>query len=193
MRNPRWRTVIVLLPLAVGCGDRLPTDHASRFPDEVLFSKHGGGAAHEHSIEAFPAYYNGSVVTVLMGPGGNSANPNQVPSPHCWGLGPDVSRAAQPRPLPALYALFVPGADQMPGCAEGDGFTHDMVLSALPGDPGFGARIDVIACGPDENFETADNMPYTSAADVEAAIANRELACGFLMVLVSPVIGARRN
>jgi hypothetical protein len=190
MQKPLPKAVPLVLLLWVACADPLPTDHAMGATDAFLSSQAiaaHGGRAQEHGIEAFPAYYNDTVVTVMMGPSGNSANPNQLPSPHCWGLGPDVSRAAQPMPLAAMYALFVPRANQMQGCEQDDGLTHDMVLSAVPGDRGYGPRIIVFACAPGENF-VEDNMPYTSAPAVEQARAKQELACGPLTVLVSPVI-----
>ena len=69
-------------------------------------------ATHGKQPEKFPAYYDGQVRQVMMGPGGNSQNPNQAPSP-CWGLGPDFSQTNRSAEVPLFYTLFVPGADQM--------------------------------------------------------------------------------
>lgn len=146
----------------------------------VAIATHGGP-------ERFPAYYDGGTVTVMMGPSGNSANPNQVPSP-CFGLGPDFSQTARTAAVPLFYGLFVPGATQM-SCPDGTRL-HDMVVTAVPGDPGYNAAVQVVRCVAGPSFAAA-TMPYTSAAEVEAGIANGELRCVLGAVLLSPVVGGQ--
>ncbi len=133
-------------------------------------------------VEVWPAYYEDEVVYVMMGPSGN--NLNQV-NFGCWGLGPDISGASKPKGLPEFYALFVPGATQM-YCPNGSN-PHDMIVTAVPGDPGYNPKIQLTACGPDENFDES-KMPYTSASAVEAGIVADELVCGPFGVLLSPVV-----
>ncbi len=138
------------------------------------------------SPEKWPAYYDGQVVTVMMGPGGNSANPHQIPHP-CFGLGPDFSGTSRAADVPPLYIVMVPGATQM-SCPDGSGM-HDMVLTAAPGDLGYNAVIQLVICRPGANFDAAD-MPYTSAQAVEAGIAAGELRCTTLQhIRFSQVVG----
>ena len=145
-------------------------------------------ATHGKQPEKFPAYYDGEIRQVMMGPSGNSRNPNQAPSP-CWGLGPDFSQTNRSADVPLFYTLFVPGASQMM-CPEGitPSRTHDMVLTAVPGDPGYNGAVQLVRCVPGPNFDIAD-MPYTSAADVEAGIAAGELSCTPIRILAAPVVG----
>ena len=145
-------------------------------------------ATHGKQPEKFPAYYDGQVRQVMMGPSGNSQNPNQAPSP-CWGLGPDFSQTNRSADVPLFYTLFVPGASQMM-CPEGitPSRTHDMVLTAVPGDPGYNGAVQLVRCLPGPNFDIAD-MPYTSAAHVEAGIAAGELTCTPIRILAAPVVG----
>lgn len=107
----------------------------------------------------WPAYYNGTEVTIMMGPADNSARPGA-------GTGPDVSKARQP--LPVMYALFIPTATQM--------IDHDMVLTAVPGDPDYNAKISVVACVPSTNFASGPGV-YTSETAVFDGIAALEIAC----------------
>ena len=149
-------------------------------------------ATHGKQPEKFPAYHEGQVRQVMMGPSGNSHNPNQAPSP-CWGLGPDFSQTKRSADVPLFYTLFVPGATQMGPCPPPTppGFNnllHDMVLTAVPGDPGYNAAVQVVRCLPGPNFDGTD-VPYTSAAEVEAAWAAGELSCAFGRVLAAPVVG----
>lgn len=120
-----------------------------------------------------------------MGPGGNSQNPNQAPSP-CWGLGPNFSQTNRSADVPLFYTLFVPGATQMM-CPNGTRM-HDMVLTAVPGDRGYNGAVRLMRCTPGPHFHIAD-MPYTSAAEVEAGIAASELNCQPGPVLAAPVVG----
>lgn len=136
----------------------------------------------------YPAYYGGQVVTILMGPSGNSQNDNQLIS-GCFGLGPKYTgSAADAATLPVMYGLYVPGATQM--SCPGTGLQlHDMVLTAVPGDPGYSPWVVVAACLPGAAFD-ASKMPYTSAAAVENAVAAGELSCTrTTRVLLSPVVG----
>ncbi len=145
-------------------------------------------ATHGNQPEVLPAYYDGQVRQVMMGPSGNSQNPNQAPSA-CWGLRPDFSKKKRSADVPVFYTLFVPGATQMM-CPEGvtPSRTHDMVLTAVPGDPGYNAAVQLVRCRPGPNFDIAD-MPYTSAAEVEAGIAAQELSCTPIRILAAPVVG----
>lgn len=143
------------------------------------YGMHGAGP------EVFPAYHDGGVRHVLMGPSGNSSNRNQFPA-GCFGVGPDFTGTARAAQLPLFYALFIPGATQM-SCPDGS-LTHDMVLSAVPGDAGYNAAVQTVFCGPGPSFSVED-VPFTSAAEVEAAIASGKLACGGGPVLLSPVVG----
>ena len=142
-------------------------------------------ATHGKQPEKFPAYYDGQVRQVMMGPAGNSQNPNQAPSP-CWGLGPDFSQTNRSAEVPLFYTLFVPGADQMM-CPDGTR-RHDMVLTAVPGDPGYNGAVQLVRCLAGPNFDIAD-MPYTSADEVQAGIAAGGLTCSFGRVLAAPVVG----
>ena len=142
-------------------------------------------ATHGKQPEKFPAYHEGQVRQVMMGPSGNSHNPNQAPSP-CWGLGPDFSQTKRSADVPLFYTLFVPGATQMM-CPDGSR-THDMVLTAVPGDPDYNGAVQLVRCLPGPNFDIAD-MPYTSAAAVEAGIGAGELNCTPARVLAAPVVG----
>lgn len=150
-------------------------------------------ATHGKQPEKFPAWYEGGVRTVMMGPSGNSRNPNQAPSP-CWGLGPDFSQTNRSADVPIFYTLFVPGATQMscPGAPPGHPSWHDMVLTAVPGDPGYNGAVQLVRCFATSSFDVAD-MPYTSAAEVEAGIAAGKLSCRFGRVLAAPVVGGGRG
>ena len=141
-------------------------------------------AADGNGPEVFPAYYEGTTRFVMMGPSGNSENPNQAPSA-CFGLGPDFSQTSRSASVPLFYTLFVPGATQM-ACADGTR-KHDMVLTAVPGDPGYNAAVQAVRCVPGPRFSVAE-MPFTSAAEVEAGIAAGKLTCSPTRVLLSPVV-----
>ena len=146
-------------------------------------------ATHGKGPEKFPAWYEGDTRVVMMGPSGNSRNPNQAPSP-CWGLGPNFSKTKRSARVPVFYTLFVPGATQMscPGAPPGDPSWHDMVLTAVPGDRGYNAAVRLWRCTAGPNFNIA-NMPYTSAAEVRAGIAAGELTCTRRGILLAPVVG----
>ena len=150
-------------------------------------------ATHGKGPEKFPAYYEGKVRTVMMGPSGNSRNPNQVPSA-CWGLGPVFSGTNRSADVPIFYTLFVPGATQMscPNAPPGHPSWHDMVLTAVPGDPDYNAAVQLVRCSATPNFDIAD-MPYTSAAEVEAGIAAGKLTCTPIRILMAPVVGGSRH
>ena len=133
-------------------------------------------AAHGHhgGPEIFPAYYNDSVVSFLMGPSGNSQNPHQAPG-GCFGLGPDMAATSRRSDVPIMYTLFVAGATQM-SCGGDHSTMHDMVLNAVPGDPGYQPAVRIRRCSEGPNFSSAD-FPFTSAAEVESAIAAGQLLC----------------
>ncbi len=132
-------------------------------------------AAHGHhgGPEIFPAYYDGTVVSFLMGPSGNSQSDHQAPG-GCFGLGPDMADTSRRSDVPIMYTLFVAGATQM-SCPGGVAM-HDMVLTAVPGDPGYQPAVRIRRCSAGPNFASAD-FPFTSAAEVEAGIAAGQLVC----------------
>ena len=146
-------------------------------------------ATHGKGPEKFPAYYNGEVRQVMMGPSGNSHNPNQAPSA-CWGLGPNFAKTNRSADVPVFYTLFVPGATQMscPGAPAGHPSWHNMVLTAVPGDPNYNGAVQLVRCLSGDNFDIS-KMPYTSAEAVEAGIAAGELRCTPIRVLAAPVVG----
>lgn len=136
----------------------------------------------------WPAYYEDEVYSILMGPGDNSASQQQIRN-WCWGLGPDIAKAAKPKGLPAFYAIFYPDANQM-GCPgpEYSFLSHDMILSTVPGEPGYSPHVQVSMCNPVEGFEI--EAPYTNAGDVEVAIGLEQLECSsWPGALFAPVVG----
>ena len=142
--------------------------------------------------EIFPAYYDDTVVSFTMGPSGNSSNPNQVfGGVNCFGLGPDTSGTSRRSDVPLMYTLFVPAATQM-SCPDGS-LRHDMVLTAVPGDPGYQPAVRIVRCvaGPTwANPGIGPAFPYTSAAKVQAAIAAGKLSCAAPSpVRMAPVVG----
>ena len=145
-------------------------------------------AASPGELVVEPAYYEGQEVGLLV-PSGSSHNPNQViGGGGCFPLGPDMSGTGRTKAA-TLYALFVPGATQY-GCPDGSR-THDHVIAAAPGDPGYSAAWRVIVAAPGPNFDV-EKMPYTSEAQVLAGVAAQELVLndtGFSFR--APVVGAR--
>ena len=142
--------------------------------------------------EIFPAYYEDTVVSFMMGPSGNSSNPNQVfGGVNCFGLGPDMAKTSRRSDVPIMYTLFVPGATQM-SCPDGT-LRHDMVLTAVPGDPGYQPAVRIVRCLPGPNWANpaiGPVFPYTSASEVEAAIAAGKLTCAAPSpVRMAPVVG----
>lgn len=150
----------------------------------LMLSSAAAMAMDGHSPSVFPAYYAGGVRQVLMSPASNSADPNQTRA-GCYHVGPDFSGTSRSADVPVMYALFVPGATQM-SCADGTR-VHDMVLTAVPGDAGYNAAVLVTRCLVGPNFSIAD-MPYESAAEVEAGIAARALICTPVLVALAPVV-----
>lgn len=140
--------------------------------------------------EIFPAYYDDTVVSFMMGPGGNSANPNQVlgGGPNCFGLGPDMSTTSRNADVPIMYAIYVPVATQM-SCPDGS-LNHDMVLTAIPGDRGYQPAVRISRCTAGPNFALAD-FPFTSATEVQAGIEAGQLTCFApgAPVRLAPVVG----
>jgi hypothetical protein len=134
--------------------------------------------------EVFPAYYNDGVVLTLMGPSGNSQNPNQEPSP-CLGLGPDFRDNTQPEDAPFFFTLSAPGATQM-YCPDGSR-KHDMIVTAVPGDAGYSPIVHMVSCRPGPAF-VASEMPYTSEAEVRAGIASGKLTCTLGLLRLSPIV-----
>lgn len=142
--------------------------------------------------EIFPAYYEDTVVSLMMGPSGNSSNPNQVfGGVNCFGIGPDMANTSRRSDVPIMYTLFVPGATQM-SCPDGT-LRHDMVLTAVPGDPGYQPAVRIVRCTPGPNWANAaigPAFPYTSAAEVQAAITSGKLTCAAPSpIRMAPVVG----
>lgn len=138
-----------------------------------------------HSPSVFPVYYDGGIRQVLMSPSSNSENPNQARA-GCYRVGPDFSTSSRAADVPVMYTLFVPGATQM-SCQDGTR-VHDMVLTAVPGDEDYNGAVMVTRCLAGVNFSIED-MPYDSAAAVEAGIAGSELVCAPVFVALSRVVG----
>jgi hypothetical protein len=134
--------------------------------------------------EKFPAYYDGDVVLTLMGPSGNSQNPNQEPSA-CLGLGPDFRDNEHPADAPFFFTLSAPGATQM-YCPDGSR-KHDMIVTAVPGDPGYSPIVQMVSCRPGPAFTVLD-MPYTSEAEIRAGVADGRLTCALGLHRLSPII-----
>lgn len=142
--------------------------------------------------EIFPAYYNDTVVSFMMGPSGNSANPNQVfGGVNCFGLGPNVAETSRRANVPIMYTLFVPGATQM-SCPDGT-LRHDMVLTSVPGDPGYQPAVRIVRCVPGPNWANpavGPAFPFTSASEVQMAIASGKLSCSPPSpIRMAPVVG----
>lgn len=142
--------------------------------------------------EIFPAYYNDTVVSLMMGPSGNSANPNQVfGGINCFGLGPNMGETSRRSDVPIMYTLFVPGATQM-SCPDGT-LRHDMVLTSVPGEPGYQPAVRIVRCTPGRNWgdpAVGPAFPFTSAAEVQAAIASGKLSCSPPSpIRMAPVVG----
>jgi hypothetical protein len=173
----RARVVAIAVPAAFAMVSTL-TPGAS-------YGFHGGP-------EIFPAYYENTVVSLMMGPSGNSSNPNQVFGGfNCFGLGPDMANTSRRSDVPIMYTLFVPGATQM-SCPDGT-LRHDMVLTAVPGDPGYQPAVRIVRCTPGVNWANAaigPAFPYTSAVEVQAAIAAGKLTCAAPSpIRMAPVVG----
>ena len=161
----------------------------------VLVAMLGSGASYAFhgGPEVFPAYYADTVVSLMMGPSGNSSNPNQVFfGVNCFGVGPDTTGTSRRSDVPIMYTLFVPGATQM-ACPDGTTLRHDMVLTAVPGDPGYQPAVRIVRCvsGPNwANPSIGPAFPYTSATEVQAAIAAGKLTCAAPSpVRMAPVVG----
>lgn len=160
----------------------------------ILLAASGPGSSYalHGEPEIFPAYYNDTVVSLMMGPSGNSSNPNQVfGGVNCFGLGPDMAHTSRRSDVPLMYTLFVPGATQM-ACPDGT-LRHDMVLTAVPGDPGYQPAVRIVRCLRGPNWADATvgpAFPYTSATEVEAAIASGKLTCAPPSpIRMAPVVG----
>jgi hypothetical protein len=136
--------------------------------------------------EVFPAYYNDRVVLTLMGPSGNSQNPNQEPSP-CLGLGPDFRNNTQPAEAPFFFTLSAPGATQM-YCPDGSR-KHDMIVTAVPGDVGYSPIVQMVSCRPGPAFSASD-MPYTSEAAIRTGVAGGRLTCTLGLRRLSPIVSS---
>lgn len=115
------------------------------------------------------AYYEGDVYQFII-PSATSSNPNQF-TIGCFTLGPDHNDQAGA--TNTFYALFVPGASQE-SCPDGS-FTHDHVLTAVPGDPGYSPFWSVHLLVPGANWAAAQ-MPIDSEAEVLYALENDILA-----------------
>jgi hypothetical protein len=126
----------------------------------------------------WPVWYEGQEIMALVGPSSNSHNPNQLPN-LCWGSGsgPNFTDNQDYDGMPIVYVLLTTGATQMYCNIEGlEWLTHDMVLTAAPGDLGYRPFMAFIYCWEGAYFDAAA-MPYTSAAAVEAARDAGALEC----------------
>jgi hypothetical protein len=120
-----------------------------------------------------PSYYEGKEVGLLV-PSGSSHNPNQVVGGGgCFPLGPDMAATGREKAA-QLYALFVPGATQYGFQCANPALRHDHVIGVAPGDPGYSGAWRVWRVTPGPHFDMAD-MPYRTAAEVQAGIAAGEL------------------
>lgn len=185
-----WGALVVLVVLALALA-------------LAVVSARSASAA-DGDIEVWPSYYdlldeNGDstpedeVVQLLMGPGGNSANPNQLGAgTTCFNLGPAGTGPRKPGRAPVFYFVFYP--DDTPGgqmwCKNEDGepvsgTRHDMILTAVPGDRGYNATIEGIGCFPGTGFDP----PYTSVEKVLAHEADEKLVgCVSFGTQMSPVV-----
>ncbi len=168
-----WRALVALGVLALG----LATAAVS-----VTHVSAGGN----DGATKWPAYYKDAVYSIMMGPGDNSKSDKQIRA-LCWGLGPDISHAAAPKGLLPFYAIFydAPDHENQMGC-EVEGFWHDMVLSAIPGDPGYSPKVQVFGCVPGTGF----SPPYMDA-DVVKAEADKvdgQIVCAAGNILFAQVV-----
>ena len=85
--------------------------------------------------------------------------------------------------------ILAPGATQV-ACPDGT-LRHDHVLSAVPGSAGYTGAWTIVLALPGPAFDVAD-MPYTSVAAVDAAVAAGELVLVETGIrFVAPVVGGR--
>ena len=149
----------------------------------------GGGSAAALAppgvLEYEPSYYEGRTVVIQI-PSATSANPNQAHFA-CFALGPDLSTAKRSAGAPALYVILAPGATQV-ACPDGT-LRHDHVLSVVPGSAGYTGAWTIVLAVPGPAFD-ASNMPYTSVAEVDAAVAAGQLVLVDTgITFVAPVVG----
>lgn len=136
-------------------------------------------------LEYEPSYYEGRTVVIQI-PSATSANPNQAHFA-CFALGPDLSRTKRSAPAPALYVILAPGATQV-ACPDGT-LRHDHVLSVVPGSPDYTGAWTIVLAVPGPAFD-ASNMPYTSVAEVNAAVAaSQVILVDTGITFVAPVVG----
>ena len=142
------------------------------FAADSVMATHG-------AVEKWRAWYEGEEVSVLMYPVGHkNANPHFQSG--CVGTSP-VDPYQPAEGLPIFYVLFIPGADDMYCHADGGSGWHDMVATAVPGDPDYNPLIQLRVCVPGEAF--VPPKKYTSEREIIAAEAEEanELACHFLI------------
>lgn len=143
-------------------------------------------------LRAEPGWYNGQRITIFQ-PSLFSANPNGGVL-GCFGLGPDLS--AIQRPVATLYAIFDSTATDDHCDGQPDQFRHQHVVSAVPGSRGYSGAWQLIllveAVPGSRDLGTA---PFTSVADVQAAIAAGtlvDITAAFApdgVTFIAPVIG----
>jgi hypothetical protein len=137
------------------------------------------------TLEYEPSYYGGRQVVIQL-PAATSADPNQAHFA-CFALGPDLSTATRAASPPPLYVILAPAATQV-ACPDGT-LRHDHVLLAVPGSPGYTGAWTIVLTLPGPNFDVAE-MPYTSVAAVQAAVAAEELVLVQTGIMfVAPVVG----
>lgn len=136
-------------------------------------------------LEYEPSYYKGQTVVIQI-PSAKSANPNQAHFA-CFALGPDLSTANRSAQAPALYVVLAPGATQV-ACPDGT-LRHDHVLSVVPGSTGYTGAWTIVLAVPGPAFDVS-NMPYTSVAGVDAAVAAGQLVLVDTgITFIAPVVG----
>jgi hypothetical protein len=128
-----------------------------------------------------PAFYNGELVHFLL-PSASSENKNEQVVADCFRVGPKVPLSVPVRAK--AYILMIPGADQETTCST-DGrpagpLTHNHVLSAAPGDPGYNAKFQLVVIQPGPNYP---GPAFAPTYDSEARVLDGLLA-GELVVVI---------
>jgi hypothetical protein len=158
----------------------------------MLFPALSASAASGGQLRIEPGWYNGHGVNFLQ-PSVFSSDPNGGTFA-CFGLGPDL--AAVTRQTAPLYVILDDTATQDHCDGQPTVLRHDHVLSVAPGDPGYtGAWTLVFLVEATPGSINLATAPFTSAAAVQAALANHQLvdvSAGLSpspVTMVGPVIG----
>ena len=151
--------------------------------------------SHSHAAQSLKpglelTWYQGKIYYFNIA-SSSSANPNQIPD-SCFKLGPYVQQQV---PTQTLYAIFWPGAN-MHVCNSDSSSTHDHLISAVPGVPGYSPHMKVLIVVTDVNFDPSI-MPIKSVDALNAAVAARQLtilpfeSTGSLIIQAPVVEGSR--